>query len=156
MKPAIALPMLLAMVALHSNQAAAADISDLRRGALATFLTEVEIPAQHEFVVLYERDIENGDHAPRSLACQLHFAQSQQSRALKPGDAFEVVGGGWKEESLIPGQLPTRTAFLRLAKSNLPEFRFELQLKDSGDLSGQTNFDTALWTRRCRIAIEPA
>ena len=155
MNAAATVSLLLAFSALHTP-AIAMDIKDLTRGSRATFLTDVEVPPHHEFVVLYERDIENAEGAPQTLACQLHFAQSNGPRALRVGDAFVIAGRGWKKDSPIPGQLPTQTVFLRLANPDVPGHEFELQLKDSGNLSGQTDFDIAQWARRCRVAIDPA
>ena len=155
MNAAATVSLLLVFAALHAP-ANAMSINDLSRGSRATFLTDVEVPAQQEFVVIYERDIENAEDAPQTLACQLHFSQSKRPRALKVGDGFVIAGRGWKKQSLIPGQLPTQTVFLRLVNPDQPGHEFELHLKDSGGLAGQSDFDIALWARRCRIAIEPA
>lgn len=155
MNAAATASLLLTIAALHTP-AKAMDINDLARGTRATFLTNVDVPAHQEFVVLFERDIENADSAPQTLACQLHFAQSNRARALQPGDTFVIAARGWKKEALIPGQLPTQTVFLRLANPDQPEHEFEIHMKDSGNLAGQTDFDATLWMRRCQITIEPA
>lgn len=138
----------------HAPLVAAMDVDQVPSGTPVMLLTEIALPAHEESVTLYERDIEQGDQVPRTLACQVRFQQAGHPRQLEMGDVYAVHSTGWIKQTLIPGQHGTRTAFVRLSGVDGSDSGYTLYLRDSGDPEGQTDFNAALWMKRCRIRFD--
>ncbi|MCK7592441.1 hypothetical protein [Pseudomarimonas salicorniae] len=141
------------LLSLVPGRAGAQQLDQVAPGARLMLMGEMAMPAHQAFASLFEVDLENGDEAPRRLACRLHHPRSATGRSLQGGDEFLVSAVGRSADRPVPGQQATQWAYLRLTRIGGEQDTFELRVHDSGDANGEPDFSLAQWEKRCGVWI---